>query len=125
MHRSRALAVVGALTAGAGLLLPFVTLPPLGGIDGIAADAWPSAALAGAAALLLLTGDRGDTPARPVAVAASLAGGAAVGFAVVKVLDAWWAAADVPGSVGSGAWVVAAGTAAAFAGCLLGLGRRI
>lgn len=125
MHRSRVLAVLGALTAGAGLLLPFVTIPPLGGIDGVAADAWPAAVLAGAAGILFLTGDRGDTPVRPVAATAVLAGLGGLGFAAVKVLDAWWAAREAAGSVGSGGWVLAAGTAVTLAGTLLGLGRRI
>lgn len=124
MHRSRRLAALGVMVAGASLALPFATLPD-GTATGIDADAWPAMLLLAPVMLMAVAGDRGDAPPAAAVVAAAVLSAGAVGFAMIKLTDAWTAAADTAGSVGPGGWVLAAGTAVALLGCLLGFGRRL
>ncbi|MCJ7726931.1 MAG: hypothetical protein MUP76_11170 [Acidimicrobiia bacterium] len=125
MHRSRTLAGLGVLVAGASLALPFATLGEDGSIGGIEADAWPVMLFLGPMLLLLLFGDRGDAPARAIAWIATGLAAAGLAFAVVKAVDAHLAAADASGTVGAGPWVLVAGAATALVGIAIGFSRRL
>lgn len=125
MHRSRTIAILGGFGAVASLALPFATFPDRSAIAGIEGSAWPIMLLLGPLMILMVGGDRREPPTQPVVWAAALLSIGGIAFAVVKLIDAWIAAADVSGSVGIGAWVLVAATLVAGAGVGLGLSRRI
>ena len=125
MHRSRLLVILGVLAAAASLALPFATFPIAGDIGGIEAAAWPALVLLVPVLLLFVAGDRVEAPARPVAGVAMVLAIGGLTFAIVKVVDAWMAAADAGGSMGPGAWVLAATTGMTVLGVALGFSRQI
>ncbi|MFH2072732.1 MAG: hypothetical protein ABIJ75_07785 [Actinomycetota bacterium] len=125
MHLSRLLVLIGVPAAAASLALPFATLPGAGRIAGIEGAAWPVMLLLGPVLLLFVLGDRVEAPVRPIAWLGLALAVAALGFAVVKAIDAWKAAGDTAGAVGPGAWVLPAAAAVVVAGASLGFSRRM
>jgi len=125
VHRSRILVALGVLAAAASLALPFATLPTAGGVGGIDGAAWPAMLLLGPVLLLFLVGTRVEAPTRPVAWVAMVLAIGGLTFAIIKVVDAWMAAADAGGSVGPGAWLLAVAAGVTVLGVGLGFSRRI
>jgi hypothetical protein len=125
MHRSRAAILIGALAATAALWLPYVELEGLGAMNGFEADAWPAVALLTPAVLIAVIGDRRESPGTAATAAAVVVGLAALGFGIVKLIDAATAASDAGGSPGPGAWVVSGALLVAAAGTWAGIGTRI
>ncbi len=124
MHPSRPVVIVGTAFALLALVLPFVTLPVIGSIDGFGSDAWPAVAALAPVVLLAVTGDwsRGSRPLAGT-IALLLACGGLV-FSVAKLTDAIVAARDATGgSLGPGAGVLVGGCAVAAAGAALALRR--
>jgi hypothetical protein len=124
VHPSRPVVIVGGAFALLALVLPFVTLPVIGSIDGFGGEAWPAVAALAPAVLLAAVGDwsHGSAPV-PGGVALACACGGLV-FAVTKLADAIVAARDAAGgALGPGAGVLVGGCAVAAAGAALALRR--
>lgn len=126
MHRSRLLILAGVLLAGLALFLPHARFPGIGAADGFTADTWPVMLALLPVALMAVLGDRGEGHRLPTAAVGLLLSSAALGFAVVKVVDAVAAVGPIEGAaVGVGIWVVAGGAGLAVVGSLLAFSRRI
>lgn len=126
MHRSRLVTLAGVVVAGLALLLPQVSFPSAGIVDGFRGAAWPVLIPLAPLVLFALLGDRVEGYRLPVAVLAVLLACTAVVFAVAKAVDAATAAGAVDGAaVRAGPWVVLAGTGVVLVGSLLSFSRRI
>jgi hypothetical protein len=124
VHLWRLITLVGTGFAALAMAFPFATLPVVGVITGIEAEAWPALLplIPVAAAAALGDWDRGLRP--PVAIPLILSASLAVLFAVFKLTDALVAVADTAGaSLGAGAFVLLAGTLIALAGTAAALTR--
>ncbi len=125
MHRSRLLILAGTAIAAGALFLPHLRSMPTGSVNGITGDSWPAAAVLGLAALLAVTGDRGEGFGPVRALAAIGLAAAAVLFTAVKLADASRAADLASGSIGYGIWVMGAGALVVLAGALLSRSRKL
>ena len=124
MHLWRLITLVGTGFAALAMAFPFVTLPVVGVIAGIEADAWPALLplIPVVAAAALGEWDRGLRP--PAAIPLILSGSLAVLFAVFKLTDALVSVADTAGaSLGAGAFVLLGGTLIALSGTAVALSR--
>jgi len=122
VHPSRPVVLAGTGFAAIALMLPFVTLPVVGAVDGWRADAWPTlVALAPATAAALLghrTRGSGNVVGSVILVTAC----AALVFAAVKLADSVLSVRGVGGaSIGAGAPTLVAGTVVVVAGTVLAL----
>lgn len=124
MHPWRPIAIVGSAFAAVSLLFPFATLPVLGVLDGLEADAWPALIPLLPVVLVALIGDwgRGLRPGPAVGVIAAAC--LAVLFATAKLADAVLAVRAATGaSMGAGAFVLLGGTLIALGGTAAALSR--
>lgn len=126
MHPSRLVMLFGGGIGIVSLPFPFVDLAGTGSVSGFEGRAWPGALLLLVVILFALTGDRAEGLSTGSAVAAILAGGAAVLFAVLKLADAS-RATDIAGgaSIGAGTWILLAASVVALVGTVLSLSRRL
>jgi hypothetical protein len=124
MHPWRPISLVGIAFAAVSLLFPFVTLPLLGVLDGISADAWPALLPLLPVAFAAALGDWTLSPRPWAAVALILLACSSVLFSVVKVVDANGAVSSVDdASLGAGPLVLLAGAVITLAGCVVSLSR--
>ncbi|MBI5157462.1 MAG: hypothetical protein HZA58_05535 [Acidimicrobiia bacterium] len=124
MHLWRLITLVGTGFAALAMAFPFATLPVLGIIGGIEADAWPALLPLTPVAAAAVFGDRERGLRPPVAIAVILTACLAVLFAVFKLSDALVAVNDTAGaSLGAGAFVLLGGTLIALAGTATALSR--
>lgn len=124
MHVFRPVVLVGAVFVVLALVLPFVTLPVAGAVDGIAGDAWPALIPIAPVVLNAALGDwrRGNSRwAAAVAIVLSCSG---LLFAVRKLIDALEAVRAVEdGTLGPGAPVLVAALSVVVVGAALSLRR--
>lgn len=125
MHRSRRLALAGALVAAVSLPLAFVDLPGVGSVGGVDAKAWPEVAALAVVAFGAILPDRAEPPRRGVAAAGAATAAVALALTAAKVVDAWRAASEAGGTVGPGTWVLAGGALLAAAGVAASFTRRV
>lgn len=125
MHYARLLSILGAALTGASLLLPWVTFPAQGAINGVRGDAWPVMILLGPVMLVAVVGDRREGHRLPWGVVVITLACAAVVFSVAKLADASRAAGTAGGSVGAGAWVMVVTALATLAASVATLSRRV
>ena len=125
MHYSRLLSITGVALTGGSLLLPFVTFPSQGDVNGIDGDAWPILILLGPVLLLAVLGDRREGLRTPAAIISILLSCAAVIFAVAKLIDAARAAVEAGGSVGLGSWAILIAAVVTVGASLTTLSRRV
>ncbi len=112
--------------SGGSLLLPFLTLPSQGTVNGIEGDAWPILILLGPVLLPAILGDRREGLRTPVALLTVVFSCGAVLFAVAKLIDAARAADQAGGSVGLGSWAILVAAVATLAASLAAtLSRRV
>ena len=124
MHPWRLITLVGAGFCGLAMLFPFATLPVLGALDGVEAEAWPALLPLAPVVLAAAFGDwrRGLRPA--AAIPLILLTCAAVLFAVVKLTDALVAVGDTAGaSTGAGGFVLVGSTLMTLVGTTVALSR--
>jgi len=124
VHLWRLITLVGTGFAALAMAFPFATLPVVGVIAGIEAEAWPALLPlipVGAAAAF---GDWGRGLRPPVAIPLILSASLAVLFAVFKLTDALVSVGNTAGaSLGAGAFVLLGGTLIALAGTAVALSR--
>lgn len=130
MHPSRIVILTGTALGAVALVLPFVSSPLIGTINGIDGYAWPAVALAALPALLALLGDKREGFWTPLALLAIVATAGAALFSVAKAIDAADAAQTArtlagEGAVGVGAWVLLVAMVTALIGSVLTLSRRV
>lgn len=130
MHVSRIVILAGTVLGAVALLLPLVSTPLTGSINGIDGFAWPALVLIGIPAVLALGGDRREGFWTPVALFSILLASTAALFAVAKSIDAVGAAQEArslvgEGSVGAGTWLLLTATIAALTGSVLTLSKRV
>jgi hypothetical protein len=107
------------------MLLPFVSLPILGPVDGLSADAWPALLpLIPLTVLVLDNRSENGFDAIP-AIAAVVLIAISLVFAAVKLADALVAARSVAGAtLGPGPWVLLGAVVVAAGGALSGVVLR-
>jgi hypothetical protein len=130
MHTSRVVILAGTLLGAAALLMPFVSSPMTGSVNGIEGYAWPAVALAAVPALMALVGDRREGFLTPFALLAIVITAGAALFSVAKAIDAADAAQTArtllgEGSVGTGTWVLLVAMLTVLTGSVLTLSRRV
>ncbi len=130
MHPSRIVIVAGTGIGAVSLLLPFLTAPLLGTINGAGAAAGAAVVLLLVPAAVALLGDRREGFGLPTALITAGCAAAATIFAAAKVVDALAAARDVRAAgvaaqVGPGPWTLLAGCAVVVAGIIASLSRRV
>lgn len=121
MHPFRPIVLAGVGFAAISMLLPFASLPVIGAVDGLSADAWPALLPLIPVVLLALTGGwkLGLEPA-PGVTAVALCGLSLV-FSLVKVADSVVAVRGTPGAtLGPGAWILASAVMVATGGAAFG-----
>jgi len=129
VHPSRWLIVGGSAVAALALLLPFISSPATGSVNGISGDAWPAVALLAPVVAMALLGDRREGFSAWATASSVLLTAAATLFAVQKLVDAVratrldQAAGEV--SVGIGAWVLVTGCVIALIGAAGTMSRRL
>ncbi len=124
MHPWRLITLVGAGFAALSMVFPFATLPVLGIIAGIEADAWPALLPLIPVVATAAVGDWDRRLRPPAALGLILCSCLAVLFAVFKLSDALVSVADTAGaSLGAGAFVLLGGTLIALAGSAVALSR--
>ena len=124
MHLHRPIVLAGAVFGVLALFLPFVRLPVMGPIDGIAGDGWPALAIAAPVVAKAAVGDwsRGNAPL--VGIILTLVGCLATVFAAVKLADAIDAVRGLEGgALGPGAPLLVGAMALVAAGAALSLWR--
>lgn len=126
MHPWRPITLVGIAFATLSLTFPFATLPVVGSIGGLDADAWPALLPLIPVALAAAFGDWTAAPRPGRATLLVVLGCGAVLFAVVKAVDAIIATRDVVGATtGAGVVVLVGGTVVALAGTVVALSRSL
>lgn len=124
MHVFRPVVLVGAGFAALALVLPFVTLPVVGAVDGISGDAWPALIPIAPVMLDAALGDWSRGNSRSAAAVAIVLSCGGLLFAVRKLVDALDAVRGVEdGSLGPGAPVLVAALAVVVVGAALSLRR--
>lgn len=124
MHPYRPTVMLGALLGVLALFLPFVSLPVVGVVDGIAAEAWPALVVVAPVALMAAFGDwaAGNSPLR--GISATILGCGATVLAATKLADAIGAVKDLEtASLGAGAPLLVGSMALVTAGAALSLRR--
>lgn len=103
------------------MLLPFVSLPVTGPVDGLSADAWPALLPLIPLAILVLDGRRDDGLDATAAITASILVSAALLFGLVKLGDAIVAGrSSAAASLGPGGWVLVTSLLVVTAGVVAG-----
>jgi hypothetical protein len=126
VHPWRPVALAGFGFAALAMLFPFVTLPVVGVIDGIEADAWPALIPLLPVLAAAVLGDRTEAPGPGAGVALVLLACSSLVFAIVKLSDAIIAVRNVAeGSVGAGPTVLVGGALVAMVGCVVALSRAL
>lgn len=124
MHPWHPIAIVGTAFAALSMPFPFATLPVLGVLNGIEADAWPSLIPLLPLVLFASMGDWGRGLRPTAAIAVIVPACLAVIFAVAKLADAVLAVRATTGaSMGAGAFVLLGGTLIALGGAAAALSR--
>lgn len=123
MHPARLVVTAGVALSGLAVLLPFATLPVVGTIDGVDADAWPVLIPLAPVLLLSLVGDRTLGHRARSGIPALVSACAAAVFASAKLADAVGAVRDAGegASVRAGPWVMLAATIVVIVGELLAM----
>lgn len=130
MQRGRLLILFAALIAAGSLLLPYFSAEALGDINASAATGYLPVAALGAAALVAVAGDRGDSLGGLAAVAAAAAVTMALVLTGALLLDASLAnrnaaALDVVAHIGSGLWTLVLAAVVGLFGVIVGMSRRL
>jgi len=130
VHPSRIVIVAGTGIGAVSLLLPFLTAPLLGTVDGAGAAAGVAVVLLLVPAGIALLGDRREGFGLVTALVTAACASAATLFAAAKVVDTLAAARDVrdagvTAQVGPGPWTLLAGCAIVVAGIIASLSRRV
>jgi Na+/melibiose symporter-like transporter len=130
VHASRLVIVAGTGIGAISLLLPFLTAPLLGTVDGAGAAAGVAVVLLLVPAAAALFGDRHEGFGLVAAVVTGVCAATATIFAAAKVVDALAAARDVrdagvTAQVGAGPWTLLAGCAIVLVGIIASLSRRV
>jgi len=124
VHRSRRTVLFGTMLTAGIVMLPIVNLPT-GTVNGVEGDAWPVLILLGPVLMLFLVGERIEHPIAFITVIGILLAATALGFSIIKLVDAHRAVSDAGGTIAIGAWALPVASAVALAGALLGLSRRV
>jgi len=121
MHPYRLTVLTGVGFATLAMLLPFLSLPVAGSVDGLSADAWPALVpLLPVALLVIDQRSEHGLAGLTAAIGAGLAGTAMI-FATVKLADAIVAARSPGATLGAGVWVLTASVAAVLVGLAYGV----
>lgn len=124
MHAFRPVVLVGAVFVALALVLPFVTLPVAGAVDGISGDAWPALIPIAPVVLNAALGDWSRGNSRLAATAAIVLSCSGLLFAVRKLVDALDAVRGLDeGTLGPGAPVLVAALSVVVVGAALSLRR--
>ena len=130
MHPSRVVILSSAFVGAVALLMPFVSSPMTGSINGIDGYAWPAVALAAVPAVFALIGDRREGFWTPLALLAIVITSGAALFTVAKAIDAADAAQTArtligEGSIGAGTWILVVAMIGSLFGSVWSLSRRV
>jgi hypothetical protein len=130
VHASRLIIVAGTGVGAVSLLLPFLSAPLLGSINGAGAAAGAAVVVLLVPAAVAVLGDRHEGFGLVAALVAAACAAAATIFAAAKVVDALAAARDVrdagvTATVGAGPWTLLAGCAIVLVGIIASLSRRV
>jgi hypothetical protein len=125
VHPYRLAILSGTAFAVGSMLLPFVSLPVTGPVDGLSADAWPALLPLVPLVILILDGRWDGGLDAGAAITASLLVSASLLFGFVKLGDAVVAARSATeASLGPGGWVLVASLLIAAAGVATGVFLR-
>ncbi len=122
MHLYRLAVLSGTAFALGSILLPFLSLPVTGPVDGLSSDAWPALLPLAPLVILILDGRSEDGLEAGAAIAAALFVSASMLFGAVKLGDAILAGRSVPeASLGPGGLVLLAALLSAAGGVVAGV----
>jgi len=125
MHPWRIVTLAGSAITALALLLPLASFPVIGPVDGFDGQAWPVFIPLGLVLLMVVLGPWSEGLPTVLGSTAVILAASAVVFAAVKFADAVVAARDGGGSIGTGSWLVLAGTVTVAIGCVISLSRKV